>query len=82
MVDYPQLLCVIFGLQYKAAVGHQWERAEALLDDMQSRGLDTSGVLLFGEPGAEIIYPDPGFPIYRSMIEYTGATPVPLLEAP
>jgi aspartate/methionine/tyrosine aminotransferase len=35
-------------------------------------------ILMFGEPGAEIIYPDPGFPIYRSMIEYTGATPVPL----
>ena len=33
---------------------------------------------MFGEPGAEIIYPDPGFPIYRSMIEYTGATPVPM----
>jgi aspartate aminotransferase len=35
-------------------------------------------ILMFGEPGAEIIYPDPGFPIYRSMIEYTGATPVAL----
>jgi len=34
--------------------------------------------LIFGEPGAEIIYPDPGFPIYRSMIKYSGATPVPL----
>ncbi len=33
-------------------------------------------ILMFGAPGAEIIYPDPGFPIYRSMIEYTGATPV------
>jgi aspartate/methionine/tyrosine aminotransferase len=33
-------------------------------------------ILMFGEPGAEILYPDPGFPIYRSMIEYTGATPV------
>jgi aspartate aminotransferase len=30
-------------------------------------------VLMFGEPGADILYPDPGFPIYRSMIEYTGA---------
>ena len=30
-------------------------------------------ILMFGEPGAEIMYPDPGFPIYRSMIEYTGA---------
>src|SRR6202158_1816172 len=35
-------------------------------------------VLMFGEPGAEILYPDPGFPIYRSMIEYTGARPIPV----
>ncbi|WP_342360419.1 pyridoxal phosphate-dependent aminotransferase [Terrarubrum flagellatum] len=35
-------------------------------------------ILMFGEPGAEILYPDPGFPIYRSMIEYTGATPIPI----
>lgn len=35
-------------------------------------------ILMFGEPGTEIMYPDPGFPIYRSMIEYTGATPVPI----
>ena len=35
-------------------------------------------ILMFGEPGAEILYPDPGFPIYRSMIEFTGATPVPM----
>ena len=35
-------------------------------------------ILMFGEPGAEILYPDPGFPIYRSMIEYTGARPVPV----
>ena len=33
-------------------------------------------ILMFGEPGAEILYPDPGFPIYRSMIEFTGATPI------
>lgn len=35
-------------------------------------------VLLFGEPGAEIVYPNPGFPIYESAIRWTGATPVPL----
>ncbi|CAO4167503.1 pyridoxal phosphate-dependent aminotransferase [Methylorubrum populi] len=35
-------------------------------------------ILMFGEPGAEILYPDPGFPIYRSMIAFTGATPVPV----
>ena len=37
-----------------------------------------AAIVLFGEPGAEILYPDPGFPIYRSMIEFTGATPVPV----
>ncbi len=35
-------------------------------------------ITLFGEPGAEIIYPDPGFPIYESMINYTGAKPIPI----
>jgi aspartate/methionine/tyrosine aminotransferase len=37
-----------------------------------------AAILMFGEPGADILYPDPGFPIYRSMIEYTGARPVPI----
>ena len=36
-----------------------------------------AAILMFGEPGAEILYPDPGFPIYRSMIEFTGARAVP-----
>ena len=35
-------------------------------------------ILMFGEPGADILYPDPGFPIYGSMIEYTGARPIPV----
>jgi aspartate/methionine/tyrosine aminotransferase len=35
-------------------------------------------ILMFGEPGTDILYPDPGFPIYRSMIEFTGARPVPV----
>ena len=37
-----------------------------------------TAILMFGEAGGEILYPDPGFPIYRSMIEYTGATPIPV----
>ena len=37
-----------------------------------------TAILMFGEPGAEILYPDPGFPIYRSMIEFTGAKPIPV----
>jgi aspartate/methionine/tyrosine aminotransferase len=35
-------------------------------------------IVMFGEPGAEIIYPNPGFPIYESAIKFTGATPAPL----
>ena len=37
-----------------------------------------TAILMLGEAGTEILYPDPGFPIYRSMIEYTGATPIPV----
>jgi aspartate/methionine/tyrosine aminotransferase len=35
-------------------------------------------IMMFGEPGVDILYPDPGFPIYRSMIEFTGAKPIPI----
>jgi aspartate aminotransferase len=30
------------------------------------------------EPGDEVLYPNPGFPIYESMIRFLGAVPVPL----
>ncbi len=33
-------------------------------------------IMMFGESGAEILYPNPGFPIYESVIAYSGATPV------
>src|SRR5579859_4532271 len=35
-------------------------------------------MLMFGEPGGEILYPNPGFPIYESVIRFSGATPVPV----
>ena len=35
-------------------------------------------VLMFGQPGVEIMFPDPGFPIYESVIRYSGATAVPI----
>ena len=35
-------------------------------------------IAMLGEPGTEILYPDPGFPIYRSLIEWTGARAVPI----
>ena len=39
-------------------------------------------ILATCNPGDEVIYPDPGFPIYESAISWAGATPValPLLE--
>jgi aspartate/methionine/tyrosine aminotransferase len=33
--------------------------------------------LMYGEPGTEILYPNPGFPIYESAIKFSGATAVP-----
>jgi aspartate aminotransferase len=35
-------------------------------------------ITLFGEPGAEIMYPNPGFPIYESVINFSGAKAVPI----
>jgi aspartate aminotransferase len=33
-------------------------------------------IMMFGEPGAEILYPNPGFPIYESVIRFSGAKAV------
>jgi aspartate aminotransferase len=35
-------------------------------------------IMMFGQPGAEIMYPNPGFPIYESVINYSGAKAVPI----
>ncbi|GBD10887.1 Aspartate aminotransferase [bacterium HR23] len=35
-------------------------------------------VLALAEAGTEVIYPDPGFPIYASVVSFCGARPVPL----
>src|ERR1700734_3252716 len=35
-------------------------------------------IMMFGEEGTEILYPNPGFPIYESVIRFSGATPVPI----
>lgn len=35
-------------------------------------------ILALCEEGDEVIYPNPGFPIYESMIKFAGATPVPI----
>ena len=36
------------------------------------------GITALCGPGDEVLYPDPGFPIYQSVIEFVGATAVPL----
>jgi aspartate/methionine/tyrosine aminotransferase len=35
-------------------------------------------ILALADVGDEIIYPNPGFPIYESMIQYVGARPIPI----
>lgn len=35
-------------------------------------------ILAFADEGDEVIYPNPGFPIYESMIDYVGAKAVPI----
>src|SRR6184192_1713846 len=35
-------------------------------------------ILTLADVGDEVIYPNPGFPIYESMIQYVGARPVPI----
>jgi len=35
-------------------------------------------IMALVEPGDEVIYPNPGFPIYESMIRYMGGTPIPM----
>lgn len=35
-------------------------------------------LLALAEAGDEVIYPDPGFPIYASVVRFSGGTPVPL----
>jgi len=35
-------------------------------------------IMAIAEPGDEVVYPNPGFPIYESVINFAGARPVPM----
>jgi len=35
-------------------------------------------LLMLAQPGDEVIYPNPGFPVYESVIRFSGAKPVPM----
>src|SRR5215472_4342557 len=60
-----------------ARLGIEAEAADVVLTP------GSKNVLLFvllacAEPGDEVIYPDPGYPIYSSLVNFVGATPVPI----
>jgi aspartate/methionine/tyrosine aminotransferase len=71
--------------EFRVAIAAYLSRTRSL-DIPSSRCLVATGakpflfftVLATCEPGDEVIYPDPGFPIYESAIRWIGATPVPL----
>jgi hypothetical protein len=53
-------------------------RVRATISMHTSARVTPDGEFISGPPLGFILYPDPGFPIYRSMIEFTGARPVPI----
>ena len=72
-------------LPLREAIAAEWAaRYKAKVDPARILVVPGGKVTMFfaismlGEKGAEIIYPNPGFPIYESVIKWTGATPVPL----
>ena len=72
----------------EAVAADLWRRHRVKVDPAQVQVTPGGKVvilfaaLMFGEPGAEILYPNPGFFTYESAIAFTGAKPVPypLLE--
>jgi aspartate aminotransferase len=76
-------------LELREAVAADFEKRNKLAIDPNDVVVVPGGkvtmffaIMMFGAPGAEILYPDPGFPIYRSVIEFSGAkaVPIPLRE--
>ena len=79
---------------YGPAAGLPDVRAAVAKHTSETRGIDVSPDNVIVTPGAkpimfytltalveegdEVIYPNPGFPIYESMIKFSGATPVPM----
>ena len=72
-------------LPLREAVAADFEKRNGVVIDPENVVVQPGGkvtmffaILMFGEPGVEIIYPDPGFPIYRSVIDFSGAKAVPM----
>jgi aspartate aminotransferase len=69
----------------RAAVAAHVTRTRGIACDASRVIITTGGKPSIGftmqayvDPGDEVIYPSPGFPIYESWVTYVGATPVPL----
>ena len=78
--------CPTAGLpEFRATIASEMSRARGI-DIPAERVLVANGakpflfftILSVCEPGDEVVYPDPSFPIYESAIRWAGATPVPL----
>ena len=83
---------------YVPSAGVPEAREAIAADVAASRGIDVTpnqvvitpgakpimyfGITALCGPGDEVLYPDPGFPIYESVIRFVGATPVPLALRP
>ena len=75
--------------QLRQAIAEEMSRTRGVPWDMDNVVVTPGGkpimfyvILALAEPGDEVIYPNPGFPIYESMINFTGAkaVPIPLRE--
>jgi len=69
----------------RAAVAAHVTRTRGIAADASRVIITTGGKPSIGytmqayvDPGDDVIYPSPGFPIYESWVTYVGATPVPL----
>jgi aspartate/methionine/tyrosine aminotransferase len=72
-------------LSLRAAVAAHVARTRGIAADPARVVITTGGKPSIGytmqayvDPGDEVIYPSPGFPIYESWVTYVGAVPVPL----
>ena len=72
----PELRQVI-AEQLGARRGHAMDPAQIVITP-GAKPIMFYTLLALAEPGQEVIYPDPGFPIYKSMIDFVGAKAVPL----
>lgn len=74
MPELREAISEMISLDYKAKISPQ-----NILITPGGKPVIFFSVLILGDKNSEIIYPDPGFPIYRSMIKYSGAKPIPLV---